>query len=536
MNDKAGLHALSRRNVLRQIAGASMLLLGNSMLPRASVAASAGTLRGAPSGALNVAVASLIDQSVDPFYQTGGLARTIGYHLFNMLFRFDDRGQRELDLAETFDISADRKTVTFEIRKDATFWDGSRVSAEDVAWSYETFVSRNPPQGEVPGLKRLIHSVKATGPTTVVMTLVAPTSRKTEELTTWWNISSKAHYNRVGAAAFRTQPMGTGPYKLVKNQIGAFIDMEANEGHYRKDRVPLAKALHIQVTPEVTTRIAQLRAGEVDIIDSITGVQAMQLAGDPGLKVFRAESTALLRINFFDLQRKRSPWTDIRLREALTISVNQAEIVQGLLKQGKPSPNAHVFPASKGYNESMFPVRKFDPQRAAALVKEAGLQGFSFDIFTYPSGSYPSLPEIAQALAGYWQAIGLSPRVNVIEAGTFIGKEVNRQMTGVGVQSVAFENDVRQTANWLITGFQWGTTDNFPELDQTYQQMLAETDSDKQIALALKMHKFCYDNYLFATGPWSNSQWAASSKAKEWIRPVGNPYTTRLESAVLAVK
>jgi peptide/nickel transport system substrate-binding protein len=527
MSNPANLIAsLNRREFFMGAAATSALAFAGSLVPTQANAAPTGTLR--------IALTSLTDQSVDPFFQGGGLARPIGYSLYNALFRFDDKGQIEFDLAESMDISADRKTVTFKIRGDVEFWDGTPMTAEDVAWSWEAFSTRNPPQPQVPGLKRQIESVVATDARTVVMKLFNPTPMRTAEFTIWWNVSSKAHFARVGPEAFRTQPMGTGPFKLVRNQIGAFIEMEANERHYRKDRISSVKTVRMNVVPEVTTRIAQLRAGEVDIIDGITGVQGMQIAADPNLKLFRAPETAIMKVNYFDVQRGLKPWNDIRFREALTISVNQDEIVRGLLRQGTPSPNAHVFPASKGFDARQFAVRKYDPDRAKRLIKEAGVEGFEFDLMAYPSGSYANLPEIAQAVAGYWGGIGLKPKVVMLEASTYISRLVNRQLSGAGIQSIAFENDLRTTAGWLITGAQWGSTDNVPELNAMHAEMRAETDTDKQIAIAQRMHKFCYDNFLFGTGPWSNSQWAATRKVTEWVRPAGDPYTTRLESVKLA--
>lgn len=516
---------LNRRDVLTRAAAATTLMVGGVAIPTAAGAA--------PSGTLRAALTSLTDQSVDPFYQGGGLARPIGYALYNALFRFDDNGQRELDLAESFDVSADRKTVTFKIRQGVVFWDGTPMTAEDVAWSWEAFSTRNPPQSQVPGLRRVIESVVATDRSTVVMKLFNPTPMRTAEFTIWWNVSSKAHFEKVGAEAFRTQPMGTGPFKLVRNQVGAFIEMEANELHFRKDRIPSVKTVRLQVTPEVTTRIAQLRAGEVDIIDSVTGVQAMQLAAMPNVKLFRAPDTAIMKINFFDIQKGIAPWNDVRFREALVISVNQDEIIQGLLRQGRPSPNAHVFPTAAGYDAAMFPVRRHDPERARALVREAGLQGYEFDLFSYASGSYPSLPESAEVIAGYWTAIGLKPKITRLEASTYINRLVARQLNGAGIQSIAFENDLRTTAGWLITGAQWGSTDNISDLDRMHKEIMAETDEKKQMEIAQKMHKYCYDNFLFGTGPWSSSQWAANRRVAEWTRPAGDPYTTRLESVRL---
>ncbi|GGC48443.1 ABC transporter substrate-binding protein [Chelatococcus reniformis] len=520
---------IDRREVLMGAVGAvastAAFTAGSAVFPAPAQAA--------PSGKLRVAVASLMDQSIDPFFQSGGLARPINAHLYNSFFRDNDKGQRELDLAASYSVSADRKTVTFKMREDVVFWDGTPLTADDAAWSWKAFTTRTPPSADVPGLKKTIESVTATDKYTVEIKLFQPTPMECREFLAWFYISSKTHYEKVGAEAFKTQPMGTGPFKVVRNEVGSLCEMEANELHYRKDRIPGVRSLRLQVVPEPTTRIAQLRAGEVDLIEGITGVQALQLGADPNVTIVKSPATALLKLNFVEVGHNVKPWDDIRFREALVISVNQDEIVQGLLRQGKPSPNAHVYPGALGYSEAMFPVRKYDPARAKALIKEAGLVGFEFDLLGYRSSSYPSIPEVIQAIAGYWSDLGLKPKITVMESGSYFTSFVNRKLHGVAAQGWPFYNDLRRPAAFLITGANYGATDNFPEIDDRYRQLVNEPDQDRQVKLAQEMHKFCYDNFLLGTCPWSDSQWAVSKKVKAWVRPTGDPYTTRLESIQL---
>ena len=73
------------------------------------------------------------------------------------------------------------------------------------------------------------------------------------------------YFQQVGADAFAKNPIGSGPYKVVRNAIGSLIQLEAVERHWREG-IPKFKTVTFLLVPEESTRLAQLRTGEADII------------------------------------------------------------------------------------------------------------------------------------------------------------------------------------------------------------------------------------------------------------------------------
>ncbi|OAI39974.1 hypothetical protein AYO38_01385 [bacterium SCGC AG-212-C10] len=499
----------------------------------ATAAATSAASRPAPNGTLKVAVASLMDQSADPFFQTGGLAQAINTHAFESFFRVNDDGQREAGLAESYEVAPDRMSMTFKMRKGVKFWDGTEMTAKDAAFSYDAYINRTPPNPSAAVLKGIVESATATDDTTLVVKFKVPTAFEGREIT-WFNITSQAYYEKVGAEAFKTMGMGSGPFKITKNEKGQYMEFEAHEQHWRKDRVPMVKTMRMSIVPELQTRIAQLKTGEADITEGVTGATALSLQNEKGIKIVTSGQTAWLKVNFFEPQTGASPWTDKRLREALIISINQEGIASGLLKQGKPSPNVQMWPKTLGYSEADFPVRKFDAARAKALVKEAGVEGLSFDLHSYSSSSYPLIPETTAAIAGFYTDIGLKPKIVQNEGGGYFTSFTNRKLTGVGSQGWPFMADARLIVyQYYKSGSPYGNTDNQPEIEEGVKQMIAATKQEEQLEIAKKVHKYVYDNMFFAAAPWSDSQWATSDKVQKWIRPAGDPYMTRLESVEL---
>lgn len=486
-----------------------------------------------PEGNLRVSLATLMDQSSDPHYQSGGLAQPINRHAFNSFFKVGDDGQRTFDMAESLEMQDDRMTMVLTMRPDVKFWDGSDLTVEDIVWSYERWIDRDPPQPEAVVTGGRIANVEATDDRTIRISLNEPTPFEGRE-STFWFFSSQAHYEEIGEDQFRQEGMGTGPFRITNNQVGQFIEMEANPNHYDTSRIPYVQTLRMSVVPELTTRIAQMRSGETDIVDGIAGAQAVQLANEAGLTSYTASATALLMIRFFQTQEGEEPWTDQRLREAMHISIDQQAIVDGLLRQGQPSPNVQLWPATQGYDEELFPVREFDPDRARQLVQDAGLEGFSFTFNTYQTSSYPLVPEVSQAVAGYWEDIGLQPQIERQEAGAYFQGFTNRTLQDVGVISWPFDpNGPGLVLTALQTGSPYGSFDGNQVIDDLAEQIAAEADPEAQVELAQQAHLEVYENYLLATAPWSDSQWVTSENVVEWVRPDGNPYVTRLESARL---
>jgi peptide/nickel transport system substrate-binding protein len=111
------------------------------------------------------------------------------------------------------------------------------------------------------------------------------------------------------------------------------------------------------------------------------------------------------------------PFNDKRVREALSIAIDRDAIGTGLYAgQTKPACCYWAVEGNIGYPGDVAPP-PFDPERAEQLLKDAGYEGFAIDIFTFAGDAdFVDQPGLAEAIAGYFEAIGLKPRVQVVDA------------------------------------------------------------------------------------------------------------------------
>ena len=116
----------------------------------------------------------------------------------------------------------------------------------------------------------------------------------------------------------------------------------------------------------------------------------------------------------------KDPWTDVRVRKAMTIAIDREAICKGIFS-GYADP-VGVPLKSNEMNKYIYP---YDPAAARQLLKEAGYpNGFSFKVISYTLQGVPETPRLMEALASYWQQIGLDPKITVINYATYSSKNI----------------------------------------------------------------------------------------------------------------
>jgi len=164
-------------------------------------------------------------QPIAPFYST--------------LLMFDQWSYPEVvgDVAEDWTISEDNLTYTFTIRDGIKFHDGSILMARDVKATYDKIIF--PPEGVVSSRKGsylMVKSVEAPDDQTVVFTLKWPFPSFLANLASPWNFIYKADILEEDPHWYETNVMGTGPFKFVEHEPGAFLRGEKNEDYFVEDR------------------------------------------------------------------------------------------------------------------------------------------------------------------------------------------------------------------------------------------------------------------------------------------------------------
>ena len=180
-------------------------------------------------------------------------------------------------------------------------------------------------------------------------------------------IVPKKYVEKVGDDGFKKHPIGAGPYKFVSFQPGIELVMEANEGYWRK--TPSVKRIVFRSVPDESTRLAALKRGEVDIAYSIRGELADEVLRTPGLSL-KAPVPGSQWLYFADQWDPKSPWHDVRVRQAANLAMDRRGINEALTL-GKSRLTNSIIPESfEFYWQPPEPV--YDPKKAKQLLAEAG--------------------------------------------------------------------------------------------------------------------------------------------------------------------
>ena len=291
-------------------------------------------------------------------------------------------------LAESWSASEDGLSYDFVIRQGTKFHNGEPVTAEDVKFSFQRYrgaskdlMASRVANVETPDERHVRFKLKEPWPDFLTFYGSATGAG--------W-IVPKKYVEKVGDDGYKKAPIGAGPYKFVSFTPGVELVFEAFEGYWRK--VPSVKRLVFKVIPEESTRLAALKRGEVDIVYSIRGELAEELRSTPGLTLKPVDTPAAFWLSFVDQWDPKSPWADVRVRQAASLAIDRKSINQALtLNYSKLTGNAFVPDSFDFYWPP--PAPAYDPAKAKQLLSAAGHPS-GFDAGEYfCDSSYSNLGE-----------------------------------------------------------------------------------------------------------------------------------------------
>ena len=478
---------------------------------------------------LTVALSSFSTETLDP--ALGG--HIVKYYLslmFDYLVGSTPDGQPSPTggLATKWENSPDFKRWTFHLRKGVKFHNGDDVTSEDVKFSLERATGKRSTTGYAGPLRTLIQAIETPAPDRVVIvtkepTLIIPTYLS-RALSTEGMVLPKKYIEANGDDAFARKPVGSGPYKFVEQVTGSHIKLTAVDSHWRIG-TPKYKTATFRLVPEETTRIALLRRGEVDVAD-VSRERVKEIERD-GFPIHTRREEAILSMWWvFSPDGWPEPAKDKRVREAMNIAIDRAELAQSIFA-GKADPAAIPMGLSWSFRDIGFKVgagdgaTAYDPDRAKKLLADAGHGGgFALDVYAYQLPGLPEGKAFAEAVAGYWEKIGIKTKLIPVDYPAFRKNWVDRKVPGaVGYYNIANRNWIGTYAlleKMAYSPSKANDTANDPEIDGMIAQVMSQTDREKINALMRNIYTRLRSEHYGMPVVYLHSPYASSKALAKW--------------------
>ena len=416
---------------------------------------------------LTVALAADVD-SLHPSDYSTNIESQILDQVYDTLLYMDMSGSKDPEprLAETWDVSDDGMTYTFHLRKDATFHDGTPVTAQDVVFSLELYQNSNYQNGYVDGLD----SAESTDDYTVICHMQHPYSPFLLGVSRV-HIASKNYYE-TSPDTFASQPMGSGPYCFVSREKGSKIILDAYAKYYRGEAA--IKHVTFKIIPDATTKAIALQTGEVNfgVIDSSS---ILALKGNDRIDIERIQSSSF---TYVSMNLEKAPYDNQLVRQAINYALDRQTITD-ICYDGEAEVNSNLCSKERlGYTEEQKKY-DYDPEKAKELLKEAGITT------PYDLGSM-LVPErysnIATVVQSQLHEVGLEVKIEVKEFNAYIS-DLTQGNYGITALNMTLEGDTQQMALALTTDY-IGMANNArfsdPEIDDLFEKSGESNDQEER--------------------------------------------------------
>lgn len=395
-----GRLSLSRRGLL--VAGGAMSL-GLAGLP----------ITMSRAGAQPAAERLVIDLATEPgsldpatTYDADGWS--IIHSIYDSLLQYGENGELEPLLAESFEL-VDPLTYRVILRDGIVFHNGEILNSEAIAFSLAHIIDEAT-GSQVAGNFAVIERVEIVDDLTADLKLTAPAPWLPAQIAAWFVMLPPVYASEND---FVANPVGTGPYKYSSRAPGDRIALTAYEDYFRGSPKgqPVARDVDFRFVADATTRVADLLSGTADVVRNVPvdQIAAIESNGDRVVQI-PISGAAFVRIPT-DIE----PFNNPLVRQAMNYAVDVQSIVDALLS-GNGVPLANVFvPNGLGYVSNLEPY-PFDPERARALLEEAGFpDGFETSL----DATVTDRTDIVDAIAGQLTEVGIRTTVNRLELALF---------------------------------------------------------------------------------------------------------------------
>jgi peptide/nickel transport system substrate-binding protein len=352
---------------------------------------------------------------LDPTLARTYVGRIVFASLCDKLFDIDEKLNFVPQLALSHETSPDARTVTIKLRPGVTFHDGEPMDGEAVKFSLERHLTM---QGSFrrPELSA-VDRIEVVDPLTVRLHLKTPFAPLLSQLTDRAGMMVSPKAAREAGDRFGQKPVCAGPYRFVERIPQDRIVVERFPDYWNKDAVHIDRVVY-QPIVDSTVRLANLKAGQLDLIERVAATDIAEIRADKRLRLATVTELGYqsLVINVGKGEPAKGPLgSDPRVRKAFELSIDRGAVNQVVFNGEYVVGNQWVSPENPYYQQK-FPVPKRDVAKAKQLLQEAGVKGpVPVDMMVPQLAETRQAAEVIQAMAA---EAGFDVKIRVVEFAT----------------------------------------------------------------------------------------------------------------------
>jgi ABC-type transport system substrate-binding protein len=426
--NSSGRSSAHQRNKLRTTARQCASLLG--LLLIALLIISVGGCHKADDGRLPGYLYLRLNSNpttLDPALITDVQGGGIAAKLFNGLVRFNENLDIIADIARSWRLSEDQLTYTFRLRHDARFSNGRKITARDFRYSFERVLT---PKTKAPltwvldkiegandfiaGRSAVISGIHVVDDYTLVLKLEKPFGPFLSLLAmTTAYVVPREEVERLGQD-FGTHPIGSGPYVLSEWKHGQYLMLAAREDYF--EGKPKLNGIYYRVIPEDLTAVMEFETGHLDVL-LIPSSEYRRYTTDPAWRdlVFGRPG---LNTYYLGLNCTRPPFNDVRVRQAVNIAIDRQHILNTVFEKRGVLAVGPIPPGLWKARTLTLAVANYsyNPERAKALIREAGAEGATINIYITLDAEVLDIIEVIQ---NYLTKVGLKVNITQLDWSAF---------------------------------------------------------------------------------------------------------------------
>lgn len=473
---------ISRRDFVRRMSalGGGAIFggaLANHLITR-SAAAAPGSARAyqddPPAVAGGTVVAATIDKPVnmDPAFAELYSSMQVYQNIFNKLVYVDADYNFIPGLASSWN-QVDEVTWDFTLVENAVFHNDEPFTANDVAFTIERIFDPELGAPNAVFLQAIDH-VETDGDYNIRFVLKEPWGSFLGDLASALEIVNETAVTTLDP---RLEPIGTGPFRMTDWVKDDHITLERWDKYHVPDR-PFLDSVIFRAIADDTVRLTGLQTGEMQWIQQVPLQQVEALKSEGDIKV--TEGRPYLPDHIY-LNCTKPPFDDKRVRQAIAWAVNRDEIAQVAFFGQAETATEAIYDGNPYFSGVDLYAGGPDPERARALLAEAGVEGLRFVFDGQPQ--VPTQVKTAQVLQQQLRAAGIEMEIQNFESAEWFTRLFSKEFEATVSYWSATLDPVHFYLTGLLSSSGWNTTGyGTPEMDEALLAFATEPDEEARKA------------------------------------------------------